>query len=143
MRHRVCTRSRTRTDPTAPHPIPSAQDYFGDRLPRLPVLIQRQIDSNLRDRDDRARGAARERDGMDFGSRADACDVRGGNGGWREGRADRKRPAGEHDEWHMSPQAARLEMPGLLLKKEEIARMRERCRALRDLIAAKERSSGL
>ena len=38
---------------------------------------------------------------------------------------------------------ARLEVPGLLLKKEEMARMRERCRALRDLIAAKERSSVL
>ena len=34
------------------------QDYFGDRLPRIPVLVQRQIDQHLRERDEAGGGSS-------------------------------------------------------------------------------------
>lgn len=50
------------------------QDYFGDRLPRIPVLVQRQIDQRLQERDDAGGGdsGGRSRDAREATDRSAA-----------------------------------------------------------------------
>jgi hypothetical protein len=123
------------------------QDYFGDRLPRIPVLVQRAIDASLKEKDEGgARGARDERE-RGRGARDERPDERGGAGSsnWRErdarDGAERKRPAEEEAARGGAPKHARPDVAEVVrAKKEEMARLEARARELRRLIAERERA---
>uniref|UniRef100_A0A7S4ET65 Pre-mRNA-splicing factor 38 n=1 Tax=Chrysotila carterae TaxID=13221 RepID=A0A7S4ET65_CHRCT len=105
------------------------QDYFGDRLPRLPVLVQRQIDANLKAKDT----------GQPLEAVIDA-DRKRGREEEKRGREEEKRGREEEKRDQNAGQASAGRAEVLRRKREEIAQLEVKVASIRQLIADKTRA---